>query len=59
VTNRKKHISHGLIWAAVILAAAIAGADPFFTSVLLPILASSTFGLVARPTCRLRTQTKA
>ena len=57
--NRRLQIVQGLIWAAVILAAAIAGADPFFTTVLLPVLASSTFGPIVHPSCRLRVQTKA
>ncbi|HET9189187.1 MAG TPA: hypothetical protein VFN69_01270 [Rudaea sp.] len=57
--NRRLQIVQGLIWAAVILAAAIAGADPFFTTVLLPVLASSAFGPIVRPSCRLRVQTKA
>lgn len=57
--NRKKQIAYGLIWAAVILAATIAGADPFFTAVLLPVLASSVFGLIERPSCRLRPRIRA
>ena len=56
--NRRQRIIHGLVWAAIILWAAVAGADPFFTSVLLPVLASSTFGLTAHSPCRLRAQAK-
>lgn len=56
--NRRLRVILGLMWVAVILGAAIIGADPFFTSVLLPVLASSTFGLIARPSCRLRVQAR-
>ena len=39
--NRKHFISNAILWAAAIIAAAIAGAPPFFSAVLLPTLATS------------------
>lgn len=39
--NRKPFIANAILWAAAIIAAAIVGAPPFFSAVLLPGLAAS------------------
>lgn len=36
--NKRVTISNAVLWAAAILAAAIAGAPQFFTLILLPVL---------------------
>lgn len=35
----KTTLMHALLWAAAILAGALMGADPFYVTILLPILA--------------------
>jgi hypothetical protein len=57
--TRKQQITYSLLWAATILAAAIGSADPFFTTILLPVLASSGFLIFERPhrCCWPRTKT--
>jgi hypothetical protein len=49
--NQKHFLSNAILWAAAILASAIAGAPPFFSVVLLPTLATAAL-LVTRPQAR-------
>jgi hypothetical protein len=49
--NRKHFISNAILWAAAILASAIVGAPPIFSTVLLPSLAVSAL-LATRPRSR-------
>ena len=46
--NRKHFVSNAILWAAAILASAIVGAPPVFSTVLLPALATSAL-LATRP----------
>jgi hypothetical protein len=38
--NRARFMSNALLWATAILAAAIAGAPTFFSTLILPVLAA-------------------
>lgn len=46
--DRKHFISNAVLWATAIIASAIVGAPPFFSTILLPALAASAL-LVTRP----------
>jgi len=49
--SRKLVISNAILWAAAIVASALVGSPPFFTTVLLPALAASAL-IVNRPKSR-------
>jgi hypothetical protein len=54
--KRKQYIANAVLWATAIIASAIAGAPRFFSTVLLPSLATSALLVTwpkAQPTCRL------
>jgi hypothetical protein len=49
--SRSRCLANAILWAAAILAAAVAGAPAFFTTILLPVLAAGSL-LVTWPKCR-------
>jgi hypothetical protein len=38
--NRTQFVSNAILWAATIIASAVVGARPFFSTILLPALAA-------------------
>lgn len=42
-------IPHALLWAAAILSGALLGAEPFYVTVCLPVLAVVALGVQSRP----------
>jgi len=50
---KRKHLKvHGALWAAALVSAACMHADPFFTTILLPLLATAAFLLGAEDSRR-------
>jgi hypothetical protein len=51
--SQSRYLANATLWAAAIIAAAIAGAPEFFTIILLPVLAVGAL-LVTWPSCRAK-----
>lgn len=49
--SRKHYIGNAILWAAAIIASALLGAPPVFTTILLPSLATCAL-LITRPQSR-------
>lgn len=48
-------IANGILWAAAILTAAWVGCPPFYTTLLLPVLAIGSQMAIERTNCSCRT----